>query len=339
MKLKDIGEFGLIDNIARGEGKPGKRVVVGIGDDAAILRVRNDLLLVATTDTMIEGVHFDLSYSSFYSIGRKSMASNISDCAAMGGSAKEVLVTLGLPSDIEVKDVEELYRGMDALAKKYDIDIVGGDTVSSPKSLMINITLLGEVDKKDLLLRSGAAVGDLIMVTGYLGDAAAGLEILQRRDRACPCPKIRTLTQKHLMPEPRAKEGMLLARSGCVTSMIDNSDGLSRCVIELCRMSGVGAKINLAALPISDETAAFCKKSGLDPIDLAMNGGEDYELVFTVPKRKAARVFSLFKKNSDIGLTVVGEIVDKNKGITVIDEAGRGKPLRSSGFDHFRGKR
>jgi thiamine-monophosphate kinase len=293
----------------------------------------------------VEGVHFDLSYSSLYSLGWKVLAMNMSDCSAMGGIAREALVTVGLPSGIDVRDVKKIYRGMDVLAKRHGIDIVGGDTVSSPRVMIISVTLLGEVKRKDLLLRSGAKEGDLILTTGYLGDSAAGLKILQCRDNPRGCPKLRTgaspvptlLIKRHLMPEPRVKEGMLLVRSKCITSMIDNSDGLARCVIEICRMSGVGARISLPSIPISDETLAFCRKRGIDAADLALNGGEDYELVFTVPRSKVMRLFRLFKNNAEAGLAVVGEITKKSAGIKVIDEKGRIGPLKASGYDHFRG--
>lgn len=190
MKLSELGEFGLIERIARTALRSSRRTIVGIGDDAAVLKPgKAGELLLATTDTMVEGVHFDLSYASYYSVGYKALSSNISDCAAMGGNPREMLVTVGLSRSAKVSDVDDLYRGIRALAKTCGISLIGGDTISSPFGLIVSITLLGEVKKKDLLLRSGARVGDVILVAGDLGGSACGLKILQCRDRARGCSR------------------------------------------------------------------------------------------------------------------------------------------------------
>ncbi len=332
MKVSDIGEFGLIERISK-KAKYHSNVLVGIGDDAAVLRPDAGKLIVATTDTMVEGVHFDLSRAPYFCVGWKALSSNISDILAMGGSAGQALVTVGLPKNSSVKDVDELYRGIRALADRYGIDIIGGDTVSSPLGLIVSITLLGEVEKKHLLLRSGAKVGDVIMVTGTLGDSGAGLGSAKLKVQSSK------LIKKHLMPEPRVKESVAIASSRLATSMIDDSDGLARCVLEICRMSRVGAAIDIGSIPISKEIRKYCEDNDLDPIDLALNGGEDYELIFTASKENASRIKNMVVKRTRTKVSIIGEITDKKFGMKLIGENGRVKPLLATGYDHFRGNR
>lgn len=295
MKLSQIGEFALIDRLARKIRINKKRVKVGIGDDAAVIKTSKDKLLLVTTDTLVENIHFDLKYTSFYKLGYKALSVNISDIAAMGGWPTEALITLGLPNNFRVKDVDEIYSGIEALAKKYKVNIVGGDTVASPKAVIISITLLGEVPKDELLLRSGARVGDLILATGKLGEAAE---------------------------RPRIKEARVIAGSKLATSMIDSSDGLSRSLIEICKMSKVGARIWLKALS--------------KPYKLALNGGEEYELIFTAPKKTAAKLIQLIKSNTGTSVTAIGEITSKKHGITVLGLDGKETALKYKGYEHFK---
>jgi thiamine-monophosphate kinase len=317
MRLKNLGEFALIDRISKRLKKPSPRVIAGIGDDAAVLKTSNDKLLIVTTDTLVEGVHFDLKFTPFFSLGYKALSSNISDCAAMGGRATSALVTLGLPGKLKVKDVDELYRGISSLAKKQGIDVIGGDTVSSPKALVVSITLLGEVERKNLILRSGARVGDAIMVTGDLGKSAA------------------SLYRKHALIKPRVNESQIIAKSGLATTMIDNSDGLARCLIEICKMSKVGARVFTDKIPKSSSTESAAKKLKLDPIKLALDGGEDYELVFTVRKSKAKALAQRIFRKTKTPVTIVGEIIGKSKGIKLVGENGKERALKSAGYEHF----
>ena len=339
MKVSDIGEFGLIERISK-KAKYHSNVLVGIGDDAAVLRPDAGKLIVATTDTMVEGVHFDLSRAPYFCVGWKALSSNISDILAMGGSAGQALVTVGLPKNSSVKDVDELYRGIRALADRYGIDIIGGDTVSSPLGLIVSITLLGEVEKKHLLLRSGAKVGDVIMVTGTLGDSAAGLENLKFKIPALPAGrKNLKLWKKHLMPVPRVKESVAIASSRLATSMIDDSDGLARCVLEICRMSRVGAAIDIGSIPISKEIRKYCEDNDLDPIDLALNGGEDYELIFTASEENALKIKSIVEKRTKTPVSIIGKISNSKFGIKLTGQTGLVKSLLATGYDHFRGNR
>lgn len=309
MKLSQVGEFGLIELLKKAEsGKLRADTVVGIGDDAAAIKLKtqnskfkNKKLLLITTDTLIENVHFKLKNTSFYDLGYKALAVNISDIAAMGGWPTHALVTIGLPKRIKVEQVAELYKGINHLAKKFKIDIIGGDTIASPRETVISVTLLGEVEKANLLTRAGARVGDAILVTGEFGGPAANKFKVQKS-------KVKI----------RLKEAKMIAKSGIATSMIDSSDGLVRSVIEICKASKVGARIRLDSVPVT---------KGAN-IDQALYGGEEYELVFTMPKNRIGKI--------KMSMTEVGEIVPENKGVKLVDSYGKIKPLRSGGYEHFR---
>ncbi|MFH1386091.1 MAG: thiamine-phosphate kinase [bacterium] len=341
MELSRIGEFGLIERIARQE-KRRPSTVVGIGDDCAVLKGPGSRdqgpakYQLITTDTFIEKVHFKIPPKNgrkpiFYHLGRKVMVANISDISAMGGWPTHALVTVGLPRTIKVEEVDQLYRGINSLAKKHKIDIVGGDTVSSPKAMVVSITLLGEVEKENLLLRSTAKVGDLICVTGKFGRPAS-----------------KKYDSRTWSVESRTQEARMIAKSRMATAMIDSSDGLVRSVLEICKASGVGAKIYEAQVPIAKGAT----------LDQALYGGEEYELVFTVrgksdsllvPRQcsewlewRATRLSSskscraIGELVSKKGFTVVGEIVNKQFGVKLIDKRGKIKRLKSGGYEHFK---
>ena len=299
MKLSQFGEFNLIERIAGKVKSKSPRVVVGIGDDAAVIkrpktkdqRLKTNTLI--TSDLLIEDVHFDLSYTSFYQLGQKALAVNLSDIAAMGGYPTEAVVTLGLPKNLKVKDIDNLYRGINRMASIYNVSIVGGDTVKSDK-VVVGIALLGEVEARNVILRSGARVGDQIVVLGSLGKAAKALA-----QRKC------------FVPKPQVKEARIIAKSHLATSMIDNSDGLARSIIEITKSSGAGARIFLDELPVAPGATH----------DQAFYGGEDYNLILTVPKNKLKKLKSKIK----LSLTVVGEIVKKSKE----------QKLKDKGYDHF----
>jgi len=307
MKLSRIGEFGLIQRISRREPRL-PSTLVGIGDDCAVLRGKwssskgQEKYQLITTDALIENVHFKRTGLSFFALGQKAMAANISDIAAMGGWPTHALVTVGLPEWVSVKNVDELYRGINSLAKRQRIDIVGGDTIASPKALLISITLLGEVEKTDLLLRSTAKVGDLICVTGKFGGVAA------RNYR---------VTRYAL----RVTSARAVAKSRIATAMIDSSDGLVRSVLEICKASKVGARIWAGKVPVAKGAT----------LEQALYGGEEYELVFTVPKGKVKKLNGL-----KVEIKIVGEMVARGSGIKLLDRYGKIKPLRSGGYEHFR---
>lgn len=303
MKLSDIGEFGLIDLISRHEKKL-PSTMIGIGDDCAVIRSQNKYLLV-TTDTFVQDVHFKIrTQNDFFELGKKAMAANISDVAAMGGIPTHALVTIGLPKRTSVKAVQELYRGMDSLAKRYKIDIVGGDTVASPKAVLVSITLLGEVEKENLLLRSTARVGDLICVTGRFGGEA--------RDNF----KLQTSNFKINLKESRK-----LAKAKLVTSMIDSSDGLVRSVLEIAKASKVGAEIFEDLVPRAKGAT----------LEQALYGGEEYELAFTIRSSKITQL-----KKLKLGETIVGNIVAQKQGVRLVDAYGKIKPLKSGGYEHYK---
>jgi thiamine-monophosphate kinase len=326
-KLKDVGEFGLINLIRKGVFSSDKRVPVNIGDDAAVIKSSPGRFLIFTTDTLVERIHFDLSYFTFEEVGWKAMVANLSDIAAMGGLPKFALVTIGLPKSMPVRDVLSIYRGISKIARKHDCKIIGGDTTLVPKDLFVSIALLGEVEKKYLVTRSQAKRGDLICVTGRLGEAQAGLEFLKKYGRKKP-----SLARKHLKPEPRINEARALVRSLKINSMIDISDGLSSELFHLAEESRLGAVVREKDIPISSKClkpASLLKKS---PVEWALTSGEEYELLFTVDRKDHSRIDRVKKK---VDFSVIGEMVEKRLGVKLIRKSGESGNLSETGFVHF----
>ncbi|MBU1487288.1 thiamine-phosphate kinase [bacterium] len=320
MKLSEIGEFGFIERILKKiQGRSGK-VLVGPGDDAAVIKV-GDKLVLATSDMLVEGSHFDLMFTSAYSLGWKALAVNISDIAAMGGVPKYGLVCLGLPSATSLSFADSLFKGMERMASLFGVSLIGGDTVCS-QVVTINVTLLGEVEKEQLTLRRGAKVSEKIYVTGPLGEAACGLLLLKegkgRRGR---------LADKFLKPWPRVKEGEAIGR--IASSMIDISDGLSREMHHLCRASKVGARLYLEKIPISMALRRAAKRRSVDPFSFALHGGEDYELLWTASSSKIGGQCPPYK------VWEIGEIVPDAEGIKTIDADGKEEELLPLGYEHF----
>lgn len=339
MKISDLGEFGLIERIRRTAAHDAKRVKVGIGDDAAALALAPSSTLLATTDMLLEGVHFDLGTSDLASLGWKSAAVNLSDIAAMGGAPRFCLTGLGIPASLSAEDIAKLYRGMNACLKRYRTALAGGDTCRSRAGLVISVTLLGEAAKGGVVTRSGARPGDLLFVTGTLGDSAAGLELLRTRGKGHPRLNrsgtrgarvqgtAKRLIEKHLRPVPRVSEGLRLA--GIASAMIDVSDGLSSDLAHLCEESGVGAEVFADRVPLSKELRSVRGLLTWPAIEYALSGGEDYELLFTVPRAKLGRLRSM-----KVGAAEIGRIT-RGRGVMLV-ENGRKAPLRPSGYDHFR---
>ncbi|HSB33901.1 MAG TPA: thiamine-phosphate kinase [Nitrospirota bacterium] len=355
MKLSDLGEFGLIDKIRKSSAPPSPSVLVGIGDDAAVVNMRASTSLLATTDMLIEGVHFDLSFTDFYSLGWKSAAVNLSDIAAMGGSPRFCLTSLGIPPFFSVKQIAGFYRGLTALLTAHRTALVGGDTCSSPQGMTVSVTLLGEIEKKFVVGRGGAKPGDRIFVTGTLGDSSAGLELLKAgasgrqfgvrssetgvRNRKTGVrnrdvfSELRTpyseLVKRHLRPVPRVEWGRALARSRCAHAMIDVSDGLSSDLSHICEQSGVGAVVEAGKIPLSPQLRKIAAHLSKTPVRYALDGGEDYELLFTVPPEKTKKLRSL-----GLPATEIGEITRTRK-MLMADERGGTISLRPTGFNHF----
>jgi thiamine-monophosphate kinase len=330
MKLSSLGEFGLIDSIQKLAARQSPSVMIGIGDDAAALKIATSSILLATTDMLLEDVHFDLSFTDYYSLGWKSAAVNLSDIAAMGGIPRFCLTSLGIPSSVSVEQIKDFYRGFSAVLRIHRVLLVGGDTCLSREKLVVNVVVLGEAEKAKIVARVGAKPGDRIFVTGTLGDSAAGLELLRTMARSKKQRQWeKKLTLKHLRPEPRVEWGIKIAHSRCAHAMIDISDGLSSDLAHICKKSGVGAIIYSKDIPCSRSLLAA--QDGLDRslMQYALSGGEDYELLFTAPPRSKKKL-----KTLGVPLSEIGEITCSRK-LVLVDGNGIAKPLVPAGFDHF----
>lgn len=335
MKINELGEFGLIGHLTR-NWHPNRQVVVGIGDDAAVIDFPSERHLVACCDMLVEGVHFLRSTASPYHIGYKALAVNLSDIAAMAGVPRYFLVSIAVPSSWSVEELDDLYQGMNDLATAWGVDLIGGDTTSSPQGLVINVTCLGEVERGKAALRSGAQVGDLVVVTNDLGAAAAGLAVLTNPDLPL-APDLRTeLVQRHLLPNPQIPAARMLAARGWINALNDISDGLASETLEIARASHLGVRLYAAQMPISVATKATAELLGLDPLDWVLGGGEDFQLVMTMPPNVFREARDLLAAAADIALTEVGEMVAEDEGCLIIDSKGRSRPLTASGFNHFR---
>lgn len=330
MKLSRLGEFGLIERIQKAMPK-GRNVRIGIGDDAAWVENPAGSSLV-TADLLIEGVHFDLGWISLFELGYKALAVNLSDIAAMGGVPAYSILSLGIPGDFDSKDIDDLYRGVAALARANRVAIVGGDT-NIAKSLIVSVCVIGHAPYRPVC-RAGAKIGDDIYVTGTLGDSALGLEILRQRKRVAGISRkhLAQLIKRHHLPTPRVKIGALLAKHRLATAMIDVSDGLMQDLEHICRASGTGAVIRQFDLPLS---SAFRALSGDDGIRHAVGGGEDYELLFCARRRNRQRLEKL-RAHAGIPITRIGSCVAAGQGIICIDR--RQKPIifPKKGYDHFK---
>ncbi|MBI5748057.1 MAG: thiamine-phosphate kinase [Nitrospinae bacterium] len=332
MKLSQLGEFGLIKNARDIFKSLNENIVVGIGDDCAAIKLRKGFLLITTTDALVEGIHFKLDYIEPYQLGIKSININLSDIAAMGGIPLYALLSIAAPPNFSVKFMGEFFKGIKDGAKRYKVSIIGGNVSSSKNELSINITILGEVEKKYMVLRNGAKAGDKIFVTGWLGDSAAGLAILKKGQGARGKGQEK-LINKHLMPIPRLTEGRFLAVKKLATSMIDISDGLASDIRRICEESNVGANIFTKNIPISRELKSEIRNPKSE-INLALYGGEDYELLFAVKPEKAGKLKSLWE-DMKIPITMIGEIT--KRGINLVNTDGKAIPLTKEGYNHFKG--
>lgn len=331
--LKNLGEFGFIDKLRESLKSKNPAVKLGIGDDAAIFKPTAGHELIFTTDMLVEGRHFDFKFITPWQLGAKTMAVNISDCAAMGARPTVAVVSLGVPKDYPVADLESFYDGMKSWGESFGAQIVGGDTVGSDK-FVVNIAMIGEVEAGRALTRGGAKVGDALFVTGTLGDSSAGLHSLQH-----PSAKTQEiaslLVKRHLTPLPRFTVGRELSSKRLATSAIDISDGLSSEVHHLCEGSGLGAEVHEEALPLSPSLLQYCEAKSLDPLDFALGGGEDYELLFTVPLNRIAEALQKLPAETGVAVKSIGRMVPKAKGVSFITRKGQKIPLIAKGFDHF----
>jgi thiamine-monophosphate kinase len=329
MKLSHLGEFGLIDRIRR-TAPTRSGVRIGIGDDAAWVANSSGSSLV-TADLLIEGIHFDLRWTSLFDLGCKSLAVNLSDIAAMGGVPAYAIISLGVPLSFDSNDIDELYLGVNTLARKCGVAIVGGDT-NIAKSLIISFCVIGGPPRQPVR-RSGAKAGDDIYVTGTLGDSALGLKLLQRKSPGVKQKSsVAQLLKRHRRPTPRIAAGVLLARQRLATAMIDVSDGLLQDLGHICRASRTGAVIWEARLPLS---RAYRAIAGQDGTHCALTGGEDYELLFCARPSDRPRIEKL-ERRVRLAITRIGSCVTANRGITVLDSCGKLVSTRFKGHDHFK---
>lgn len=337
-KIKELGEFGLIHRLSSRLKFNAPNSVLGIGDDCAVYPVKSGACELISTDALVEGIHFKLSTITPEALGRKALSVSLSDIAAMGGTPKRALVTLGIPKKISVSFLDRLYAGFNTICQRFKVELAGGDTVSSPKCFFINISIIGEANPKRIFTRQGAQPGDLIFVTGTLGDSSLGLRLLNKKKKKLQVSTkdFKFLTGRHLDPTPRVQEADMLARSKInITSMIDISDGLGQDLYHICKSSKTGARIFENKLPQSSGFLRTCKNNNITPLPLLLNGGEDYELLFTLPPDGGKNLIRQFLKAKML-VTQIGEITLKPKKVFLEKRDGSSKSLpESEGFSHF----
>lgn len=334
MKLCELGEFELIERIASRLPEYRDDVWVGVGDDVAVLALDADTLQLATCDIQVEGVHFKMKPITPHQLGRRVAAINLSDIAAKGGTPEHFLISLALPGELDVHWVDGLYDGLREEAARYGADIVGGNVARTGGPAVVDAFLLGRVRRDEVLLRSGARPGERVLVTGSLGEAAAGLGV-QGQEGGAAAEGREKVVQAYLTPTPRVREGRAIAKSGVATSMIDLSDGLSSDIGHICAQSGVGVRLWADRLPISNATR---EAGGLTegPVwTLALEGGEDYELCLTVPSGREEALMGGVKEETGTELTCVGEILEREEGRWLVLPDGSEVTLESRGWDHF----
>jgi thiamine-monophosphate kinase len=314
-------------------------LILGIGDDAAVIRSANGRDTLVAADLLVEGIDFRRTTVPPYLLGYKALAVSLSDIAAMGGRPRWSLISLGLPEDVwQSQFTDNFYNGLFQLAAQYDVQLIGGDTSRTPEQIVIDSIVIGECATDGALKRSGARAGDQIFVTGTLGGAAAGLRLIERgahlADQNFGASETQVLDQlllRHLRPEPRVGWGIVLGQENLATAMIDLSDGLSSDLNHVCSESKVGALINSSEIPIDNQVIELCGRRALDPLQLALHGGEDFELLFTV---HPDRVSKLPRKVDGVGITHIGDIRDADEGIR-ISEGSRIWELAPGGWKHF----
>ncbi|MEO6758165.1 MAG: thiamine-phosphate kinase [Saprospiraceae bacterium] len=335
--VNTLGEFGLIDHLTQNFPIIHASTIKGVGDDAAVID-NGAFYTVVSTDMLVEGIHFDLAYMPLRQLGYKSVVVNLSDIYAMNALPRQITVSLAMSNRFSVEALEELYAGIRAACDTYGVDLVGGDTTSSPKGLTISITAIGQGEKDKLSYRNGAKPGDLICITGDLGGAYLGLQILEREKQIYlenPGVQPDLENQKYaigrqLKPEARKDMVEIFHKTGLrPTSMIDISDGLASEVFHICKQSGVGALIEESGVPIHPEVQLLALQFKLDPITCALNGGEDYELLFTIRPEDVDKIKFL----PDI--YVAGEIMEAGAGIKLNSTGGRLHDLKAQGWVHF----
>ncbi|MCG8348836.1 MAG: thiamine-phosphate kinase [Chloroflexales bacterium] len=336
MRVGDLGEFELIGRLQQLIPSERPDVIVGIGDDVAVLSAQGDVLLLATSDSQVEQVHFVRHLIAAEQLGRRALAVNLSDIAAMGGRPSYALISLALPAKTDVAWIEDVYRGMHLEAERAKVAIVGGNVTRSPDVIQIHLTLLGQVRRDHLLLRSGAHPGDRVLVTGWLGDAAAGLRLALDPELPITPSDRETLLSRYCTPTPRLAEAAVIARLGLATAMLDLSDGLSSDIGHICDQSRVGVCLHAADLPILDPARQVAELAELAPWQMALSGGDDYELCFTASPNAVDALVAAVAAETSTPVTVIGEILPDAEMRQLTLPNGQIIPLTSSGWEHFK---
>ena len=335
--IAQLGEFGLIDHLTKNFKIAQKSTLKGIGDDAAVLDFQ-DKKVVVSTDLLIEGVHFDLAYMPLKHLGYKAVVVNISDICAMNAKATQITVSVAVSNRFPLEALDELFAGISAAATEYNVDVIGGDTTSSQKGLIISITAIGEADEAELVYRNGAKSTDLLVVSGDIGAAYMGLQVLEREKQVFNVnpnsqPDLDAYTyliERQLRPEARKDIRTLLhALEVKPTSMIDISDGLSSEIMHICKQSKVGCNLYEDKLPLDPQLISTCEEFNIDATTVAINGGEDYELLFTI----AINDFEKIKANPNF--TIIGHMVQESEGIHLITRADTKIALKARGWNAF----
>ncbi|MBU3658716.1 MAG: thiamine-phosphate kinase [Flavobacteriales bacterium] len=336
--IDELGEFALIDQLTNQFENRNPNTLLGIGDDAAVIALSESESLLLSTDSLVEGIHFNLMYMPLKHLGYKAVAVNVSDICAMNGVAEQITVSIAVSSKFSLEALEELYEGIKLACEHYKVDLIGGDTTSSRAGLMLNIAVVGRAHKDKIAYRSGAKEYDLLVVTGDLGAAYMGLQLLEREKEVFQAnPNIQPdldghdyIIERQLKPEARVDIIQYLKELEVVpTSMIDISDGLASEILHLCKASKVGCYLYDEKIPIDAKTSMTAIDFNLDPSTCALNGGEDYELLFTVKQEDFEKV------NSNPNMTIIGHITDEKDGIYFIDKSGSAITLKAQGWKHF----
>lgn len=339
-EISDLGEFGLIDYLTKAVELTEPSTIKGIGDDAAVLDFADKKTLIST-DLLLEGIHFDLRYVPLKHLGYKAVQVNLSDIYAMNGKASQITFSIGLSSKFPLEAVEEIYEGVLIACKKYNVDLIGGDTSASAQGLVISVTSIGYAEADKIAYRSGAKEGDLLCVSGDLGGAYVGLQLLEREKQIfLENPQIQPdlegkdyIVERQLKPEAR-KDVVELFETFSIqpNAMIDISDGLASEILHICNASNVGCKLYEDKIPIDPMTYDTAREFGLDPTVCALNGGEDYELLFTVPQEQYDKV------KNQLDITIIGYITEEAGGCEMISKSGNVHPIKAQGWNSFNKK-
>ncbi len=334
-EVSQLGEFGLIDHLTKDIDLVNESTVYGVGDDAAVINANGERILIST-DLLVEGVHFDLTYTPLKHLGYKAVVVNLSDIAAMNAVPKQITVSLALSNRFSVEAIEEIYKGIKLACKKYNVDLVGGDTTSSKSGLMISVSVIGMAKEEDIVYRNSAKAGDLLCVSGDLGAAYAGLLVMEReKSEFVANPKMQPqlegmdyILERLLKPEARVDVVEIFKEIGVKpTSMMDISDGLGSEIKHICKQSNVGCTVYENKIPIDQLAWDTARSFDMDPTNLTMNGGEDYELLFTISQADFEKVKGVNE------IVIIGYMTEAEAGINLITKNNVSAPIKAQGWD------